>query len=290
MLKHILLISSFVFFASAMELKELHMMGPQNKSDKVSISAAQTELTRSYEGRQMGWVPAMYDASGLECMSRECFMVNALREIKERMTLVRCCPGLQDCVSDRPCVDSNDCESLFMGGNLTLSVATAIFTLVMGFNAQMPLKFPERLVAGSCAMTKYIFNYTQGMEWAEYCITNSMKLDKPCNVTAARQQFNQFGGPYSDASSCCYAQADPYCHKVGVYYNTYTYPEVYNQAQWDAFKPFMIACPAILAVQLGYIGSKKLRRWMRQRQAPQFRVAAQQPLLIASGEAGQEEV
>lgn len=279
MIKRLLIASSFVFFAHAMELQ---LMGPYDRYDlEVHLNRSEEDLTRSYEARELGWVPAMYDASGLQDrMSKECFMVNALREIKERMAIARCCPELQDCVSDRPCVDSNDCESLFMGANLIGSTAAFAVTLAMAANAKMPLPFPERLVTTSCFMAQVTFNYTKGMEWAHSCIITSMKFDTPCNVTAAREEFNRNGGGLPQPSFCCYGIADQKCHEIGVDYNKNIYPELRQQAQWDAWKPFLIACPAILAVQLGYIGGKKLRRYLRQRPSQPFCVATGQSLLM----------
>lgn len=180
-----------------------------------------------------------------------------------------------------PLCDSDDCESLFMGANFALSFTAFVWTAILGLNGgNKPLKFPERLVMGSCSIAKWIFNYTQGMEWADNCNIQSMKTDQPCNVTAAREEFNKNGGYFYDASACCYDMADPMCYQKGVEYNKQVYPALHQQAQWDAWKPFMIAAPAILAVQLGYIGGKKLRRYMRQRQQQPFSVAADQPLLV----------
>lgn len=289
MFKHLLLVSSFIFCADAMELHELHMIRPHNKSDEVSISNAGTELTRSYEAHELGWVPAMYDASGLQdCMSKECFMVNALREIKERMTPANCSPRLQDSAEDIKELPACDGEHLFMGANLIGSFAALTTTLVMATSVKMPLPFPERLVSGSCVWVKLILNYTTGMEWADSCIVRSMKYDTPCNVTAAREAFNKNGGGQPQPSFCCYDIADKKCYEVGVDYNKNIYPAVHNQALWDAWKPFMIACPAILAVQLGYIGSIHLRRYLRHKEAL-IDVQAE-PLLMQVSEFAQEEV
>jgi hypothetical protein len=274
MFKPIVFVSTFVYFAGAMELQEMHIIGPHNKSDEVSLCSAQTELTRSYEARELGWVPAMYEASGLkECMSREFFMVNALREIKERMSVVACCPGLQDWCDERECASGDDCESLFMGANVSLSLTTLLVTAALGFNGKMPFKFPANLVDGSCVKAQLLLNYTAGRDWAHWCIDQSTKFNTPCNVTAAQESFNKTGHGLPQPSFCCYGIADQKCYEVGQSYNKNSYPALYSQAQWDAWKPFMIACPAILAVQLGYIGGKKLRRYFRHRSSNPLTVA-----------------
>lgn len=284
MFKPIVFVSTFVYFAGAMELQEMHIIGPHNKSDEVSLCSAQTELTRSYEARELGWVPAMYEASGLkECMSREFFMANALREIKERMAVASCCSGIQDCGEKQESFSAADCQDLFMGLNVSLSLATLLVTTALGFNGKMPYKFPENLVDGSCFKAQFLLNYTAGMDWAHWCIDQSTKFNIPCNVTAAQESFNKTGHGLPQPSFCCYGIADQKCYEVGQSYNKNSYPALYSQAQWDAWKPFMIACPAILAVQLGYLGGKKLRRYLRHRSSQPLTVA-DDPLLVQTKE------
>lgn len=273
-----MIISGFFSFAQGMELQ---LMGPYDKYDlEVHLNRSEEDLTRSYEAREMAWVPRMYEVSGLKgCMSRERFMVNALQKIRESMAATRCCPGLQDCVEGIKELPARDWESLFMGANLIGSFAALTTTLVMATNVKMPLPFPERLVSSSCVWAKLILNYTAGIEWANSCIVQSMQFDTPCNVTAAREAFNKNGGGVPQPSFCCYDIADSECHKVGLNYNKNIYPELHNQTLWDAWKPFMIACPAILAVQIGYVGGKKLRRYLRQNGRVPFTVAPS-PLLL----------
>lgn len=288
MFKQIVFLLTFVYFAGAMDLQQLHIKGPHDKTDEVSLCSAQTELTRSYEARELGWVPAMYEASGLkECMSKECFMVNALCEIKERMTIASCCSGIQDCGEKQESFSAADCQDLFMGLNVSFSLAAFVATMLMGFSGTMPHKFPENRVDGSCMTAQILFNYTAGMEWAHWCIAQSNKFDIPCNVKAAQESFNKTGHGLPQPSFCCYDIADQKCHEIGIEYNKNIYPELRQQAQWDAWKPFVIACPAIVAVQLGYLGGKKLRRYMRQRSSQPL-TACQAPLVVeANGEAMQ---
>lgn len=272
MLKQVMIISSFFSFAQGMELQ---LMGPYNNYDlEVQLNRLQEDLTRSYEARELAWVPAMYAASGLkECMSREFFMVNALREIKERMAVSSCCSGIQDCGEKQESFSAADCHDLFMGLNVSFSLAAFVATMLLGFAGKMPYKFPENLVDGSCFKAQFLLNYTAGMDWAHWCIDQSKKFNTPCNVTAAQESFNKTGHGLPQPSFCCYGIADQKCYEVGQSYNKNSYPALYSQAQWDAWKPFMIACPAILAVQLGYIGGKKLRRYFRHRSSNPLTVA-----------------
>lgn len=241
----------------SMQILHEYSQSDQHK-DKLELSWPEVELEQRSTARAMSWLPALYDASGLKhCMSRECFMVNALQKIRESMANTRCCPGLQDCAQDVECLPARDWESLFMGANIFSSSAVALWTLIYGLTGpDKPLKFPETPVMGSCFRAEYIFGDSRGMEYAHDCQVSSYLINNPCNYT-------QLGAPR--VSQCCFDIADPTCYQFGLRYNKETYPALHAQAVLDQWKPFFIAGTAIIIVQLGYYAGYKLRRYLKKR-------------------------
>lgn len=282
MLKQIIMISSFFSVINGLELR---MMGPYDRYDgEVGLSDPEDELARSSQAHDMSWLPQLYKASELtDRMSPNCFMVNALDKIKECMANTRCFPGLQDCAQDVECLPARDWESLFIGAELTASFTAIVWGILHAASGgNRPHKFPEGLIMGSCFKAREIFNYTLGMEWADWCITQSIKIDKPCNVTAARESFNKNGGGYFyDASACCYDTADPVCYQQGLAYNRDVYPALHEQAKWDAMKPLLVIIPIVLGIQLAYVGGIKLKRCLRDLRN-EARVRMQAPTEIAA--------
>ena len=140
--KKILLIASLFSNIGALEYQLLRRV----PSDEIAtIGHADTQLVGSYEAHEMRWVPEMYAASGLtNCMSKECFMINALAKIKESMDDYRCCPGLRDYVQS-----CNVSKEEVFGGLFALNVTSSAFALLHNrYNglvngAEKPMKFPE---------------------------------------------------------------------------------------------------------------------------------------------------
>ena len=110
-----------------------------------------------------------------------------------------------------------------------------------------------------------VFGYNAGMEWVEIYNAMAMKTDIPCNVTAAREAFNKNGGGNPQPSFCCYDIADPLCYQKGLEYNQNVWPALHSQAVWDAWKPFIIAAPTVVAFQLACLAGYKIGRYMKKR-------------------------
>jgi hypothetical protein len=242
MFKRMLLVSNFVFFAHAMELQQLHIKGSHDKSDEASLCSAQTELTRSYEARELGWVPAMYQASGFsDRMSREFFCVNALAKIKEAITEQASRKLLQigaDLGGSSVVEDRSDRSVNWLAANISTSVAALMGTFIYKVNYEYPqivfkkpLEVSTNLVMTSCLRLLGQLNQSWGMEWAHECIMKSNQYDAPCNVTAARIEFERNGKYFYDASACCFDHIDPACNKAMVDYMNTTYPLLYAAAQ-----------------------------------------------------------
>lgn len=286
MFKKVILFTSFFSFVQAMEQHLIAFQG----NDEHAVNRREEDLVRAYEAHEMRWLPDMYEASGLSCqMSKPFFCVNALAKMKELMENARCCPGLQDCMEEMPDGSVECCGFSLLAIEGFGSFMALVMTLVHAVNApngpNKPWKFPEGRVQTSCMIAELLFNYTAGSEWAHDCIIQSMKIDQPCNVTASREAFNKNGGGYFyDASACCYDKADPVCYQEGLRYNKEVYPKLHSQEVWNAWKPFMIAAPTVVALNLGILAGYRLRRYLRERARAPFRVAATQPLLIDAEE------
>lgn len=272
-MKQIVLSAIFFSCSGAMELQIIQNLQRQQEQEKIALSSVEDALAKAVLAHEMRWVPQMYEASGLSCqMSKPFFIVNALSEIKERMENTRCCPGLQDCVEE--CSQETCCTSLMVCNVMGSTVAFAL-TLAMGLaalNSECPRKYPERVVDTSCFKAEVFFNDSRGIDWINSCISQSKMNDKPYNYT----QMGEL-----QVSNLCFTQGDLKCFQEGLKYNKEIYPALRAQAVWDAWKPFMIAGPMVFGIQLALLVGYKLRRYMRQNARQPFRVAADQPLLIA---------
>lgn len=296
MIMHLLLILSFTSLINAMEPQELHLIGPQNKNDEVSISVAQTELTRAYEGRQMGWVHAMYDASGLSgCMSRECFMVNALAKMKKAITdeenklavlKVGAYLGGESLMEEAP---DNKC-GLFAANCLVSGItllATALYWINNPASDDIHVSFPPSIrltpVQTSCNRLYLVLNETWGWDKYRECWDSSLAFEVPCNATALGK---------GETSFCCWAKFDPECNKQIIYYMNNTYPvlhaqaqtlyeKLYHHAKLAAGTSFYIAAPTIVTLNLLFqLARYKYQRITRERAAASSVIADEQAGLL----------
>lgn len=227
----------------ALELQELPMMREHDRTPVSVLSSAQTELIRSYEARELAWVPAMYEASGFsDRMTREFFCVNALAKIKEAITEQASHKLLQigaDLGGSSVLEDRSARSVNWLAANILTSFVALVGTYIYKVNYEYPpqivfkkpLEVSTNLVANSCVRLQWQLNQSWGMEWAHECIMKSNQYDAPCNVTAAQIEFERNGKYFYDASACCFDHINPVCNKAMVDYMNITYPLLYAAAQ-----------------------------------------------------------
>lgn len=245
------------------------------------INPAEVYLERSSREGVMNWLPALYDASGLSyCMSKECFMVNALVKIKEAITneenklaCLRVCADLggSSLLED----EQPYSPSLLFGVNTLVSGMGLLNTfLYMMTDPVVSVAYPRSIritpVQTSCSRLFLVFNQTWGMDWYRECWDKSFAFNKPCNGTALG---------YGPTSFCCWDKVDPACNKQIVDYMNTTYPQLYvqadalhekllNQAKLSVAMPFYIAAPTVITLNLLFqLARYKYRRIMRERNA-----------------------
>jgi hypothetical protein len=288
---YLLLILSFTSLINAMEGQELHIIGPHDKSDSVSLSSAQTELTRSYEARKLAWLPRMYVASGFyDRMSREFFCVNALAKIKEAITEQASGKLLQvgaDLGGSSKIEDGSDRSANWLAANILTSFVALMGTFIYKVSCtypqiafKEPMKLGTYLVATSCLRLQGQLNQSWGMEWAHECIMKSNQYDAPCNVTAARIELERNGKYFYGASPCCFDKIDPVCNKAMVDYMNNTYPMLYASAQNEyehanhlrdlAIKarsvPFYVVLPTVVTLNMLFqLAGYKYRAMIKER-------------------------
>lgn len=279
--------------AQEKEIKQLvAMQSSVSQDDQISDKDAQTfklsrpeiELEKQSTAQSMSWLPALYDASGLShCMSRECFMVNALAHIKEAITKeenkvavlkVGAYLGGESLTEETP---DSKC-GLFAANCLVSSItllATALYWINNPAADDIDVKFPPSIrltpVQTSCNRLYLVLNDTWGWDKYRECWDSSLTLNVPCNATAMGK---------GETSFCCWAKFDPECNKQIIYYMNSTYPELYAQAQtlydklYDHAKlaagtSFYIAAPLIITSNIVFqLARYKYRRIMRERAAP----------------------
>ncbi|GMU18992.1 MAG: hypothetical protein AMXMBFR12_01840 [Candidatus Babeliales bacterium] len=276
-MKQIIVCAIFFSCMAAMELQVIQDRQKQQEREQVSLSSIEDELARSVHAHEMRWVPEMYEASGLSRqMTKPFFIVNALREIKERMENTRFCPALKDYTEE---FSEETCNTLLMLFNAVGSTVAFALTLSWGLaslDAEKPRKYPEKVVDTSCFKADVFFNDSRGTDWINWCISQSKMNDKPYNNT-------QLGGV--QVSNLCFAEGDLKCFQEGLRYNKEMYPVLRAQALWDAWGPFLITAPSIVAIQLGIIAGYKIRRYLRNRTC-----VSVQPLLVGQEIVATEEI
>ena len=295
-----------------------YFINPIAQQHIVHLNYQENTLARSSQAHSMSWLPALYDASGLSgCMSKGCFMVNALAKMKEAITSeenrLACLKVGADLAGVSLIVDEQPNTRSY-----ALCLANYVISGVLFFgtlwyknsydDSVISVTYPRHAditpVQTSCSRIKWYFNQTWGMDWAQECIMKSKQYDFPCNVTAAKIEFEKNGHYFYDASACCFDKIDPLCNQVIVNYMNNTYPVLYAQAENlyahltylkdQIIKaraiPITVVVPSMVTLNLLFqLAGYKYRRIMREKTAPLVQLPVDVDIEIASSDAINQE-
>lgn len=255
------------------------------------ISPTELCLEKDSAARAMSWLPALYNSSGLaSCMSKECFMVNALAKIKDaianeenRLLALRVCADL----ARVPLVaDEQSPRRTLLPANCAVSGLALFGTFLYKYINTDPIisvKYPRQVyippVQTSCERIYMYLGQTWGTDWAHECIMKSWEINAPCNTSA-------IGRP--DTSFCCWAKVDPLCNEVIVDYMNNTYPALYSAAEnlYSNLKdqairatsmPFYITASTVVTLNLLFqLAGYKYRKMMHARITQTEEIKSQQ--------------
>ncbi len=255
----------------------------------IQLNLQEKNLVQSYQAHCMAWLPALYEASGLsQSMSKECFMVHALREIKKaitdeqnRLAILKAGAYLGGESLTQEERDGKDylCAANFFVSGLTLLSALLYWGAPDDIQVSYPPSIRLTPVQTSCARLYYALNETWGWDNYKDCWYGSLKLNTPCNATALGQ---------GETSFCCWARFDPECNRRIINYMNNTYPVLYEQAQRQYHNAkigagifFYTAAPTIVTLNLLFQLARYKYRSMIRAKAQDLVCADEQPGLSA---------